>query len=293
MVQQRGQRRRDKKLRVASQVTVVLAALLTASSIASTSAIALERPNRDTSLFTRHGDHEHAEMASVEGTTKSVIVGSESSSSIPLPTHSSHSHHGNHSHEPQISMYPDPLAQTSETFISIPPLPSGAGGHTHGGHGMPQLELNESSIVTGKGPDPLSYIEWDFAFGIGKTKDLLRFSSASQMADERVMGVGGERWRTLVDEKDGSMIKSIASDIHQRVKENPEDPGRHKSLLVLHVVGCIISCFVLLPIGEYLSFWLDSLSFGKKRVMVANSIDFSNLSCQSLHFALLILLLLL
>lgn len=235
------------KLRVASQVTVVLAALLTASSIASTSATVLERPDRGT-LMARHGDHEHAEMAMESAS--SPTTSAESVSSTPVQTHASHSHHDSHSHEHHMSMFPDPSAQTSETFLSIPSPPPGAGGHSHGGHGEPKLDLNESTIVSQKGPDPLSYIEWDFAYGIGRSDDLLRFSFASQNSEEQVMGVGGERWRTLVDEKESAVINSIASDIHQRVKENPEDPGRHRSLLILHVLGCIISCFILLPIGE-------------------------------------------
>lgn len=162
----------------------------------------------------------------------------------------SHTHH--HLHQAHI---PVPLLQDKNTFIPIPPPPSGGGGHSHGGHGAesPKVELNETVIVQWRGPDPLSYLEWDFNYSIGKTEDLIRFSQAYKSSPRvRLMGVGDNRWRTLLDERDPSLRLSIASDILQRAQNDRRDPGRRRNLLLLHVVGCILSCFVLLPVGEWL-----------------------------------------
>ncbi|PWN37654.1 uncharacterized protein FA14DRAFT_107185, partial [Meira miltonrushii] len=132
------------------------------------------------------------------------------------------------------------------------PLPHGAGGHNHGHGGeAPSMELNETTILRGKGPDPLSYIEWDFNYGIGKSDQLEWFTSAYHNEQEGewkdLMGVAGGRYRHLVDEKDPKMRKSVIMDIQERVKANKEFVGRHGSLLILHVLGCIISCFIMLP----------------------------------------------
>jgi hypothetical protein len=253
---------------------IVITVLLSASQIASTSASVIQRSplvaitSSNSLLSERHGSDEgHEEMhggsltmehlSPVATTTSSGIEQHQTGTSHSDNHHDmGHSHsHSHHDMESSSSMYdviPDPLFQSKDTFIPVPPLPIGAGGHSHGGHGAeePKLELNETVIVRWKGPDPLSYIEWDFAYGMGRSEELLRFSKAyNEKEEENVMGVGGDRWRTLLDENDRSKRLSIASDILQRVQANNDDPGRHRILLLLHVIGCIISCFVLLPIG--------------------------------------------
>ncbi|UZJ55073.1 hypothetical protein CBS101457_004393 [Exobasidium rhododendri] len=258
-----------RRITLASHV-LAFAGLLGASSIASTSALVLERAPPSFSLHPleltlskRHGDDEHEEVH--HGMPVSQMP------TPAKPTQDEHHHdtnhlqsnntsqtnkeeHHHHNHMDDMTVFiPDPLAQTKDTFLSVPKLPKGAGGHSHGGHAEPKLELNESVILRGKGPDPLSYIEWDFSYGIGKLPDLVRFSKAySQLNDEssNIMGVGGGRWRTLVDEKEGAVRSSIASDIKHRVDSGSDDDvGRHRLLLISHVVGCIISCFILLPIA--------------------------------------------
>ena len=283
MVVAKGTGRKDRSIRRSHLLTgftsiAFAAALLGASSsIASTSALVLEQAPKsnenhiNTFLRKRHGDDEHEEeQQQLNGMPMDHMSPApdkqQSTSTIELEheqlhhqskvmtNEEAHSHaHGSHSHNEMESMHiyiPDPHFESKESFIPVPKLPKGAGGHSHGGHAEPKLDLNESVIVRGKGPDPLSYIEWDFAYGIGKSEDLLRFSQAYYQKEENVMGVGGDRWRTLLDERDRSMRLSIASDIRKRVEGNPEDPGRHRTLLILHVIGCIFSCFVLLPIGE-------------------------------------------
>lgn len=254
---------------------VVLSAvvLIGASSIASTSAIAIQSrqafkvEDSTRPLAKRHGDHEHQveeeeveehhEMAmnSSDMVQNAVEASSKSVEITPGSVVHSHDHHGDkiHHHLPNpYDSIPDPLSQDENTFIPIPHLPKGSGGHSHGGHGEPKMDLNETIILRQKGPDPLSYIEWDFAYGLGHSDTLLRFATASQKDESNsVMGVSGNRYRTLVDEKDGLKRVEIASDIKSRVSS--QDPARHRSLLILHVAGCIISCFALLPLGKCIS----------------------------------------
>lgn len=259
-------RRREEMRRV---VVVLTAALIGASSIASTSAVAIQAGTLKVDadafpLAKRHGDHEHeGEEMAMESSemTHAMVLTAPVQSQIESHSHEmehkhehEHEHeHGHSGHKHELNPYdavPDPLLQNEDTFIPVPQLPKGSGGHSHGGHGEPKLNLNESIILRSKGPDPLSYVEWDFAFGLGKSDALLRFSSFAEKGASQMMGVSGKRWRTLLDEKNNSKRMDIASDIKSRVQENPEEPGRHRSLLLLHVVGCVISCFVLLPLGE-------------------------------------------
>lgn len=248
-----------------SQV-VAIAALLAASSFASTSALAVGPAGRDYGVLEvkRHGDADENGFGihSAAATSHGSHPHSEPADD-PAAAPNPHSHDGHDGHDMHdmhdmhgASFYdviPDPLLQTSATFIPVPALPVGAGGHSHGGHGAeePKLELNETVIVRWKGPDPLSYIEWDFGYGVGKSDDLLRFSQAYKQGAANVMGVSGERWRTLVNERDEETRMQVASDVLHRVQESHQDPGRHGALLILHVVGCILSCFVALPIGAW------------------------------------------
>lgn len=248
---------RTTNMKLASKVVVVVAAataLWSASSIASTSALGIDldgvEGNDGAFLLARHGDHEHSDMDDMP--MEKAAAGHVAHNASPAPSYTSVDDHSSH-HQHTPSAYdavPDPSRVLDKaTFIAIPPRPKGAGGHSHGGHGDPMMDLNETLILRSKGPDPLSYLEWDFAYGIGTSDNLLRFASAENESSP-VMGVGENRWRTLLDEPDGLVRMSIAADIKGRVKGNVQDPGRHRALLLLHVIGCIISCFVLLPLGE-------------------------------------------
>jgi hypothetical protein len=257
-------------------VVVLTVALIGASSIASTSALAVDGAFKveEYRLDKRHGDHGHEEehqedmTMAMEGSgmdhtaAGASLIQSESTSGAVQHSHEHTHDHGdkphNHHHMPNpYDSIPDPLSQDINTFIPIPQLPKGAGGHSHGGHGEPKVDLNETLILRSKGPDPLSYIEWDFAYGMGTSETLLRFAIAAEKdGSSPVMGVSGNRYRTLLDERDESKRIEIASDIKNRVLESAQDPGRHRILLILHVVGCIISCFVLLPLGESNTFVL-------------------------------------
>jgi acyl-CoA synthetase (AMP-forming)/AMP-acid ligase II len=249
--------RRTSKTKLASKVVLVAAAataLWTASSIASTSALGIHpyKVEGDALLLARHGDHEHSDVV-MESSEMGHVAHDSSNATFPSEVESLLKDHSSHHHAHMSSAYnavPDPSQVIDKaTFIPIPPRPKGAGGHSHGGHGEPKMDLNETVILRSKGPDPLSYIEWDFAYGIGTSDKLLLFASAEDESSP-MMGVGENRWRTLSDEQDGSVRMSIAADIKNRVERDSENPGRHRSLLLFHVVGCIVSCFVLLPLGE-------------------------------------------
>lgn len=161
--------------------------------------------------------------------------------------------HG-HSHEPNpYDLLPLPQ-DAGDQFVPVPVLKH-VTGHSHGSGGTPaELDLNETNIIRGKGPDPLSYIEWDFAYGIGKKQELLRFADAyrNNRSDD-LMSVSGGRWRNLIDEKDGDRRSTVAQDIVERVQASRGEVSGHAGLLLLHVIGCVFSCFILLPIGEMLS----------------------------------------
>lgn len=256
--------RRGNKINVATQAFLLVATIPGASSVATTTAsvIVNERstPQAPVPLFARHGDPEYEKMTAMDMMSSTFALVSPVLSSAVQPQsttqagsmhlHNHDSDSDSHKHSPNpYDGVADAHLQDIHSFISIPPRPVGSGSHYHGGRGEAKVDLNETAILRSKGPDPLSYVEWDFAYGIGTSDNLLRFSSAEQES-LHVMGVGGGRWRTLLDEKDGSVRKSIALEIQQRVQNSAEDPGRHRTLLILHVIGCIVSCFVLLPLGE-------------------------------------------
>lgn len=216
----------------------------------------------------RHGDHEDQEEEGEHHLESQMShIMQESHHDMNEDTHA-HSHsdsdsdstststssHGGHMHSHGGPHPYDAIPEASKAglaLFSVPQLPHGAGGHNHGHGGEPpKMELNETVIVRGKGPDPLSYIEWDFNYGIGKSDQLKRFANAYNDQEAQwkdLMGVAGGRYRHLVDEKDSEMRKSVIMDIQSRVSANPDYVGRHRSLLILHVLGCILSCFILLP----------------------------------------------
>lgn len=254
------------KLILAAQTIAIVALVSVTTSIPSTSALSISEIRSDagpsiSSWQKRHGDHEEEEEHEEQGhhNMEPEIVHVMQESHHDEMTEHEHEH--SHSHSEQGTTHhhggPHPYDGIPEAskaglaMISVPPLPHGAGGHNHGHGGeAPKMDLNETTILRGKGPDPLSYIEWDFNYGIGKSDQLERFTSAyNDQSGEwnDLMGVAGGRYRHLVDEKDPEMRKSVIMDIQERVKANKDFVGRHGSLLILHVIGCIISCFIMLP----------------------------------------------
>lgn len=270
-----------------SQV-VILSSIL-ASSIASTSALSLDKislehelqsiqlavyDNRlaQSGLEKRHGDHEEGhvgqnmihEMTEEISATESNKVSQTNKEAAPLidghhltsTLEEMHDMSDGHTHGHQHLHLPHPYdgvpaaSVAGDLILTVPVLPKGAGGHSHGSHNEePKTDLNETAILRGKGPDPLSFIEWDFAYGIGKSDDLVRLVNAYPENYTNIMGVFGNRWRTLVDEKDMEARKAMVSDIRDRIKQNHNNPGRHRTLMLLHVAGCILSCFILLPVA--------------------------------------------
>lgn len=236
------------KLILAAQTIAIVALASVSTSIPSTSALSVAEVNQRSGVIfgleKRHGDHEEEEEEQEEDHHHMHMEHSHPEQA----THPGHMH--NHSSPHPYDGIPEASKAGLEMFI-VPPLPHGAGGHNHGHGGeAAKVELNETVILRGKGPDPLSYIEWDFNYGIGKIEELERFTGVYNDQEgewKDLMSVAGGRYRHLVDEKDAEKRKSIIMDIQERIKSNKEYVGRHSSLLILHVIGCIISCFFMLP----------------------------------------------
>ncbi|CAO1633429.1 unnamed protein product [Sympodiomycopsis kandeliae] len=209
-------------------------------------------------LYTRHGDHEHDQQEQPEQTQHSedshVHKGDHIGSHSDL-----HSHSHKSPHVPSISEIGD------APFIV--PYFAGAhtGGHSHGhSNAPPEAQLNETNLLLNKGPEPLSYLEWDFDYGMGSQAALHLFTSqkfldADQGTAYGVMGVSGGRYRTLLDEVDPVSRLAVTQDIASRVGQ-PQQPARHKWLMLLHIVGASISCFILLPLTLFLRAAKSSLS---------------------------------
>jgi len=139
---------------------------------------------------------------------------------------------------------------------SQPNLTEYQSGHAHGhANTAPLPVINETKIFQSKGPQALSYIEWDFDSGLGRLEELRRFTGPQ--ADELlkaeptrpVMGVSGGRWRTLADIDSPRTWKPLLDDIRSRIgQDGRSEPARYKGLAALHALSMIISCFILLPL---------------------------------------------
>lgn len=259
-------------MRLLSTSILAIAILLLTATPSSTSTITIAQdatlaeraPSIRQSVVKRHGDDEHE--ASSAGSSIATEHGSHASTShhseeeheashvVHQHTSIEHSQH-EHGHMHGTSHPYDGVPSPSELgldMIVVPPLPRGAGGHSHGHGGEPAVrQLNETTLLRAKGPDPLSYIEWDFAYGLaGHHGDLVRFANAYPSAGdswENLMGISGGRYRRLVDESDPETRKAVIEDVKARVKADPDDPGRHRFLMILHIIGCIVGCFIILP----------------------------------------------
>ncbi|CEH18259.1 hypothetical protein CBOM_04672 [Ceraceosorus bombacis] len=163
----------------------------------------------------------------------------------------SHIHH--HTHLPSaIDMVPS-AEMAGSTLIEIPERPHITGhAHAHGHGGPTQLSLNETTLFRSHGPDPLSYMEWDFSWGLGRTSELARFTNEGMRghnvsSEAHLMGVSEGRWRTLVDADNLVERRAIEQDIRNRLGQAAQEPSRHKTLLLLHVATSILACIFLLP----------------------------------------------
>lgn len=203
-------------------------------------------------------------MAQVEPSQEShgQAHSEEMPSSHEMHQDHSHSHSGHsHSHAPAPNV---PSLQEIGTSPFVTPYFVGAhtGGHSHGhSNAPPELELNETNLLMNKGPEPLSYLEWDFDYGMGTQEALTRFTSseyqdAAKESEWGVMGVFGGRYRTLLDEKDPEQLKAVTQDIASRIPQ----PARHKWLMLFHIVGASLACFVLLPLSLFLRAAKSSLA---------------------------------
>lgn len=223
-------------------------------------------------LAPRHGGHEHEEEAEQEMHVHMHEVHSQASNDHEhnhMDNHlppaagqdaAKHTHAGHHSHSHTTPHVPSIEKIGVAPFVI--PYFTGAhtGGHSHGSSDAePELKLNETNLLLNKGPEPLSYLEWDFNYGMGSREALSRFTTheyqdATAGSDWGVMGVVDGRYRTLLDEKIPDERAAATRDIASRLgtSEEPSEPGRHKWLMLLHILGASISCFVLLPLTLFL-----------------------------------------
>ncbi|KAE8250024.1 hypothetical protein A4X13_0g4977 [Tilletia indica] len=236
------------------------------------------RPPGFLDISARHGNHGHEdeeeEMEEHKQHAPSQEHSAESSAPISQPnapsehTHSnihghSHSHERpsqpaqstsysnfTHDHAPFIAAedLPDPWT-AGPLLRPIPPPPPGQwGGHHHHGNAPALTEFNETALFYSKGAAPLSYVEWDMNWGPARTNELRRFVAAGEGESDGqpLMGAVDGRWRKLFDERDPARRASLNKAMKKMVEK--EEPARHGRLMAAHVAGCIIACFVLLPL---------------------------------------------
>ncbi|KAJ1025839.1 hypothetical protein NDA16_002465 [Ustilago loliicola] len=228
----------------------------------------LHLESRSGSLVGRHGDHgdedeeeedehehKHGMMAHEDAPVQHIQVIQHDHDHHDSHMTMSHTHEHSHSHHNDETQptgpSPDSIPDASVAGTDLRPLPvwyhHGGHGHSHGS-GPVRETLNETLLFRAKGPDPLSYIEWDFGYSLGSTDQLRRFTSDADILNgKQKMGVVDGRWRKLFDENDAETRQVIANDIASRLPESEGEPGRYRGLLILHVVTAVLSCFVLLP----------------------------------------------
>ncbi|EPQ27560.1 uncharacterized protein PFL1_04698 [Pseudozyma flocculosa PF-1] len=199
-----------------------------------------------------HADQHSAAAESMENEQPSSGHGDRPSTeeSTNAKASDSHEHGHGHSHDHASASLPVGfVADADSSGDVLVPVPSLHihGGHSHGGSGAPKEHLNETSLFLAKGPDPLSYIEWDFGYGAGSFGELQRFmASQDVLAGTPMMKPIDGRWRKLFDERDQEQRREIAADIASRI-EGGQPPARHGGILALHVVLAVLGCFFMLP----------------------------------------------
>ncbi|KAK0535605.1 hypothetical protein OC834_001470 [Tilletia horrida] len=208
-------------------------------------------------LVLRHGDHGHDGEDKAEEEHQH-----EHEHEHPHDEHAHMHHHENsasgsipyanftHEHGPwtEAQNLPDPWT-AGPLLMPIPPPPPGQwGGHHHHGDAPALTEFNETALFYSKSAAPLSYIEWDMNWGPARINELRRFVAAGEAETDGValMGAVDGRWRKLFDEWDP--VKRVALNKQMKSFVEHQDPTRHVGLMAAHVAGCIIACFILLPI---------------------------------------------
>lgn len=266
---------------------LVSSAIAASSKPSSSSSLSARRSiTASSNLFARHGDHSHKDKDTDDHLATSQMQHTSSALSESLPvvsslsistseqTHDGSIHdHGHaayqHSHEHTEQPHIPTLQEIGLAPIKIPYFPHmQSSGHQHVHSDAPaELELNETKLLEEKGPEPLSYVEWDFRYGLGSLENLRRFASKTFSALDAqsslgVMAIVDGRFRKLSDEIDSQARKRIADDILSRVgtAQDAREPPRHAWLLVLHVVSAILSCFLLLPLALFLRAASSSLA---------------------------------
>lgn len=256
-----------------------------------TSSNPMSRSTADARTLTqRHGDHAEAETShnglhdaveataslssaqsshDVSDTMHSPLAASSTPQGAGLEHQHSHGHGHEYEHEHEHEHVDTETAQSMTMVTVVPDLGHGqGGGHSHAHSNAPVLtHLNESKLLTSKGPEPLSYMEWDWAYGIGH-EDVLRlfthsnFTSVDQTSETGAMARVGGRHRKLFDEPDAVQRQRLTDDIQSRVgtSQKPLVANRHTTLITLHIIGTVLSCFILLPLTLFLKAAHSSLA---------------------------------
>lgn len=190
----------------------------------------------------RHGDHEHAKS--------SVFSPNETHVGVMPMCNETISH-------PNCIRPVDVIVPANDQDSSLRLCPSlGVSSHHSHGHGnsRPVEQLNETELFSRKGPMALSYIEWDFANGMGKLEELHRFTGkeAEQLLNNNtqraVIGSVQDRWRTLADWSATNTWWPLLLDIRSRIGDGSREPGRYPGLFAFYSALVILSGFILLPL---------------------------------------------
>ena len=126
--------------------------------------------------------------------------------------------------------------------------------HAHAHGTDPIMEnLNETRLFIRKGAVPLSYVEWDFASGLGRLSELRRFVSVdaeriqAMWPNRSVIGASGGYWRTLGDIDYNVTWNTLRDDIKWRTSDGVSEPARQKGMAIFSATLFIVACFILLP----------------------------------------------
>ncbi|WFD28248.1 hypothetical protein MNAN1_003255 [Malassezia nana] len=212
----------------------------------------------------RHDDHEHA-SANMEQSMNGHTSGAFDYDSVapfeipPFCTVEKATIKVNHTdlaHCLALDEVDKPINAAEAGWMLRPSPPinvSNVHAHAHGTE-KPMAVFNETRLFLRKGAVPLSYIEWDFATGLGRLSELRRFVSedaakVQQMWPKRpVIGASGGYWRTLGDIDYPVAWNTLRDDVKWRLHGGTEEPSRQLGLLVTTVVLFVVACFLLLPL---------------------------------------------
>ena len=205
-----------------------------------TSLLALPRASA-ANIVPRHGDEDHA--------VASHGPSMQAHNMAPLPL-------CNSTLSPPACVLPVDVitaATDMDPKLRLSPNISRPSGHSHG-LTKPLEEFNETRLFSRKGPMALSYIEWDFATGMGNVSELHRFTSpeAEKLMHNNtrraVIGSVHNRWRTLADQHAPKTWLPLLYDIRSRIGNGKQEPGRHPGTFFAYGALVIFSGFVLLPL---------------------------------------------